>query len=535
MQSDVHTTAHTIERFRTFRYALILEGVAVGAIAGSVVVLFRLLLEQATNLLNAALAYGHSHSWWIPLWFLILAAAAFLVTLLLKWEPQISGSGIPQVEGEMLGKFDQKWWRVLVGKCVGGLLSLGCGLSLGREGPSIQLGAMAAKGFSRLTHRVKTEEKLLMTCGASAGLAAAFNAPIAGVLFSLEEVHKHFSPEILLSSMAASITADFVSKNVYGLSPVFSLDLPHMVPLHAYGHVLALGILIGAMGVLYNTCIAKSQDLYQKIPNQYLRVLIPFLLAGVFGFLYPQTLGGGHNLVETLASGEMTLAALALLLVVKFLFSMASFGSGAPGGIFLPLLVMGSLIGCLYQNAASTMFPYLGDSVGNFIILGMAGYFSAIVRAPITGIILISEMTGSFSHLLTISMVSLAAYLVPDIVKCPPIYDQLLHRMLKLRKAGGDDAEETPEPAGEKVLVEGIIYHGCKGEGLRISQISWPSTCLAVSLMRGEAEFVPRGDTTLQAGDRIVLLCDETVEELVHETLEDFCQTIPTPKKRKKS
>ena len=528
MQSDIHTTAHTIERFRTFRYALILEGVAVGAIAGSVVVLFRLLLEQASKLLDAALAYGSAHSWFIPMWFVLLALAAAAVAALLKWEPYISGSGIPQVEGEMHGKINQTWWRVLAAKCAGGLLSLGFGLSLGREGPSIQLGAMAAKGFSRLTGRVKTEEKLLMTCGASAGLAAAFNAPIAGVLFSLEEVHKHFSPEILLSSMAASITADFVSKNVYGLSPVFNLNLPHMVPLHAYGHVLILGILLGFMGVLYNTCIAKSQNLYAKLPKQYFRVLIPFMMAGVFAFVYPQTLGGGHSLVETLTTGEMTIAALILLLTVKFVFSMASFGSGAPGGIFLPLLVMGAVIGSLYQTAASSAFPYIGDSIGNFIILGMAGYFSAIVRAPITGIILISEMTGSFSHLLTLSMVSLTAYLVPDIMKCPPIYDQLLHRLLASK------GQETLEPSGERVIVEGLVYHGCKAEGMNIAQITWPATCLVVSIMRGEAEFVPRGDTKLLAGDRIVILCDEAAEGPAHDTLEDFCQTIPSPKKRKR-
>ncbi|MEY8355751.1 chloride channel protein [Lachnospiraceae bacterium 54-53] len=120
-------------------------------------------------------------------------------------------------------------------------LSIGCGLSLGREGPSIQLGAMAAKGFSRLKKAAKTEERLLITCGASAGLSAAFHAPIAGVLFSLEEIHKHFSPEVLLSALAASITADFVSGNVFGLKPVFGFQISRMIPLHIYGHVILLG------------------------------------------------------------------------------------------------------------------------------------------------------------------------------------------------------------------------------------------------------------------------------------------------------
>ena len=306
MRSE-NTVTNTINRYRSFRYALILEGVAVGAISGVVVVAFRYLLGYAEILLNSVLNYGRTHTWFVPVWFVVLAVAAIIVAMLLKWDSLISGSGIPQVEGEIMGEIDECWWRVLLAKLAGGLIGLGCGLSLGREGPSIQLGAMAAKGFSRITKRVKTEEKLLMTCGASAGLSAAFNAPIAGVLFSLEEIHKHFSPEILLSSMAASITSDFVSRNVFGLKPVFTFHITHMMPLGTYGHVLILGVIIGLMGVVYNTCLSKSQDLYQKLPGQTMRLLIPFMLAGVFGFLYPSVLGGGHSLVEVLSSGEMVM------------------------------------------------------------------------------------------------------------------------------------------------------------------------------------------------------------------------------------
>lgn len=521
MNTEEHTVRNTINRYRSFRYVLILEGIAIGAISGAVVVAFRYLLSYGEILRQTVLAYGKGHGWFIPVWFLLLAIASLIVTALLKWEAFISGSGIPQVEGEMIGELDPCWWKVLAAKLSGGLLSLGCGLSLGREGPSIQLGAMAAKGFSRLTKRVKTEEKILITCGASAGLSAAFNAPIAGVLFSLEEIHKNFSPEVLLSAMAATITSDFVSRNVFGLQPVFTFEITQMMPLSTYGHVLLLGVIIGAMGVVYNTCLSRTQDLYQNISSQKIRLLIPFLLAGVFGFTYPYVLGGGHSLVEVLSSGELVMGALLLLLVMKFMYSMVSFGSGAPGGIFLPLLVLGAVIGSLYYNSALVFHPSLDGLLGNFIILGMAGYFSAIVRAPITGIILISEMTGSFHHLLTLSMVSLAAYLVPDLVGCPPVYHQLLHRLLSRL-----NPDKKVEPAGEKVLVEGMIFHGSTAEGRKVSQIQWPRTCLVVSLMRGDAEFVPRGDTMLMAGDKLVILCDETAQAKLHRVLQEVCETV---------
>lgn len=521
MQTEGHTVKSIVNRYRSFRYALILEGIVIGAVSGVVVVLFRYLLTCMDGLLHSVLNYGKDHTWFLLVWFVFLAAAACVVAFLLKWESFISGSGIPQVEGEMIGEVDPCWWKVLAAKLAGGLLSIGCGLSLGREGPSIQLGAMTAKGFSRLTGTGKTEEKLLLTCGASAGLSAAFNAPIAGVLFSLEEVHKHFSPEVLLSTMASSITADFISRNVFGLQPVFNFQIDHLIPLHVYGHIIFLGVILGGLGVAYNTCLSKTQDLYQRIPSQALRLMIPFLLAGVFGFCYPSVLGGGHSLVEVLSSGNMLLGALFLLLVLKFSFSMISFGSGAPGGIFLPLLVLGAVIGSIYYSGAGMVTDSLDGLLGNFIILGMAGYFSAIVRAPITGIILISEMTGSLSHLLTLSLVSLVAYVVPDLMKCAPVYDQLLHRLLSRL-----NPDRLSFPTGEKVLVEGRIFHGSGAEGRKVCEIQWPSTCLLISLMRGDAEFVPRGETKLAAGDKIVVLCDETAQGKLHRVLKETCESV---------
>ncbi len=516
-----HSISKTLERFRSFRYTLVLEGVAVGALSGFVIVLFRLVLEHADTLLQGALQYGKENAWFIPMWFCILAVVSYLVYRLLKWEPMISGSGIPQVEGEMEGKLNQNWWKVLVAKCTGGVLSIGCGLSLGREGPSIQLGAMAAKGFSRLTRRMKTEERLLMTCGASAGLSAAFNAPFAGVLFSLEEVHKNFSPEVLLSTMASSITADFIARNVFGLAPVFSFHVPQMMPLSQYGHVILLGILLGLLGVVYNLSIGASQKLYGKIKWEPLRLLIPFLCAGALGFTLPEVLGGGHPLALKIAEGKFALWMLCLLFAVKFVFSMVSFGSGAPGGIFLPLLVMGSMIGSIYYGGAGALHLAPDGLLGNFLILGMAGYFSAIVRAPITGIILISEMTGSFNHLLTLTIVSLFAYLIPDLLKCRPIYDSLLRRLLEKQSPGS-----KPAANGEKVLINSVISHGSAAENRTVSDIVWPEHCLVVSVMRGEEELVPKGNTVFRAGDRIILLCDENYASDAHRTLEHQCQRV---------
>lgn len=521
------TVHKTLRRLAHLRYILVLEGIAVGLAAGLVTVLFRAALGGADDLRRAALSFCGAHPAGIPIWFAILLAAAGLVTLLLKWEPLIGGSGIPQVKGEMFGPIRTVWQRVLAAKFLGGFLSIGAGLSLGREGPSIQLGAMAGKGFSRLTGRVRTEERLLMTCGASAGLAAAFNAPLAGVLFSLEELHKNFSLEVLLPAMASSVTADFLSRQIFGLKPVFDLSGIALMPLGQYWLVLLLGVLLGAFGVVYNACIGRGQELYDKIPTAYLRTVIPFLLAGLLAFIYPAALGGGHGLVGEVAGG-LGLQTLLLLLAVRFAFSILSFGSGAPGGIFLPLLVLGSVAGGLLGGGAQALG--LAVPLPNFVILGMCGFFSAVVRAPVTGILLICEMTGSFTHMLSLTLVSLTAYAAADLLRGKPIYDQLLHRLLRKQNAAGGNA-----PVGEKVLLEAPVHPGAPAAQRRIGKTVWPAGCLIVSVVRGERELVPRGDTILRDGDRLLVLCGEEDSGEVQETLERLCKSTVIPARRKKS
>ena len=416
---------------RPFRYKLVLEGILSGAFAGLTAIALRLLLSRADSLRAQAIDWVAARPAWSFLMFLFLLGIAALVTLLLKWEPYISGSGIPQLEAEMEGHIEQKWWRVLLAKFLGSTLAIGAGLSLGREGPSIQLGAMAGKGTAEIT-RDREDSRLIMTFGACAGLSAAFNAPFAGVLFALEEVQKRFSADVLVSAMAASIAANLLSVALVGAAPVFDLGTVSVMPLSHLWLMPLLGVFLGCIGALYNRCIALSQNLYAHVRNRYLRTAIPFVLAGVLALTAPEVLGSGHELVAETGAG-LAIGTLLFLLAAKFLFSMASFGSGVPGGIFLPLLVLGALSGGIFAYGAQSI-GISSAYLANFVILGMAGIFAAIVRAPITGIILICEMTGSFSQFLNISLVALCAYLMADALRAQPIYEQLLARMLSGQK-----------------------------------------------------------------------------------------------------
>lgn len=318
-------------------------------------------------------------------------------------------------------------------KFAGGFLCMLGGLSLGREGPSIQLGAMAGQGISRALGRGKREEKFLMTCGASAGLSAAFHAPLAGMMFAVEEIHKTFSIPILLPVMTASVTADYIASHILGLDPVFHFQITEYLPQNYYWLLILLGILVGVSGVFYNWGMLKAQELYHKIPflKETGRLLIAFLTAGVLGLVMPSVLGSGSGLIVSLTKGEMVLGMVVLTLVVKFLFSAVSFGSGAPGGIFFPLLILGALLGAVFAMTGAEFFGLDPVYINNFVLLGMTGFFTAIVRAPLTGIILLFEMSGSISQMLSLSIVSVTAYIVATLMRSEPIYDSLLKRILK--------------------------------------------------------------------------------------------------------
>ena len=421
------------KRARRIPVMLITEGLCVGLIGGFIVLLYRVALTFAGNWLIKILSYIKGNPFRCAVWFLILMALAWIVGRLVKWEPMISGSGIPQVEGEVSGRLSQNWKRVLPAKFAGGFLCMLGGLSLGREGPSIQLGAMAGQGISRALGRGKREEKFLMTCGASAGLSAAFHAPLAGMMFAVEEIHKTFSIPILLPVMTASVTADYIASHIRGLDPVFHFQITEYLPQNYYWLLILLGILVGVSGVFYNWGMLKAQELYRKIPflKETGRLLIAFLTAGVLGLVMPSVLGSGSGLIASLTKGEMVLGMVVLTLVVKFLFSAVSFGSGAPGGIFFPLLILGALLGAVFAMTGAEFFGLDPVYINNFVLLGMTGFFTAIVRAPLTGIILLFEMSGSISQMLSLSIVSVTAYIVTTLMRSEPIYDSLLKRILK--------------------------------------------------------------------------------------------------------
>jgi H+/Cl- antiporter ClcA len=307
---SVHRAKKALEAMQNgkyFRVRLLLEGSLIGIIVGFIISLFRFLLEKSEQLRPMLYQYLTLENWlYIVGYFLGLTCFALVLYKLVQIEPMASGSGIPQIKGILLGRMHMNWLRVLVYKFVGGVLAIGSGLSLGREGPSVQLGATIGQGISRMRKSSRLEERFLLTSGAGAGLAAAFNAPLAGVIFCLEELQKNFSPMVLIPAIAAALASTLVGQEFFGNGPVFHITELAMIPLGNYGILICLSIFIGFLGRLFNKSLLQSMNIYEKyVTVKWLKKpMIPLLIAGLIGFVLPQILGGGNQLVDLLVGND---------------------------------------------------------------------------------------------------------------------------------------------------------------------------------------------------------------------------------------
>lgn len=471
----------------------------VGVFAGLIAVAFRGVLREEDRLRDRLVATVHAHpfsAFPLPLLF-GAAGAAIAVHLVKRFAPDASGSGIPQVKAVLHGLRAMTWWRVLAVKFFGGVAGIGAGLALGREGPTIQMGAAVGQMVSRWFNCTPREVRTLIAAGSGAGLAAAFNAPLAGLVFVLEEVQRDFSPGVFTATLIASAVADVTTRLLLGQLPVFHVGTESIPPLSSLPFALLLGAIAGLAGIAFNRGLLWSLERFDRLRSSPAWVWGGLVGMGVGGvaIFAPGAVGGGDRLVERTLAGDVSMLALGAFFVLRFTLTMASYGCGAPGGIFAPLLVLGSEIGLAVGQATSGFFPDLVGYAKTFAVVGMAAYFTAIVRAPLTAVVLMVEMTGNYSLVLPLLAACLAAYGVADFLRDRPVYEALLERDLVR-------AQEHPRLGGTLVL-DFTIAPGAPFEHRRLRDLGLPSGCIVITLRRGLGEQVPTADSELQAGDEI--------------------------------
>ena len=415
-------------------YSLVAQALIVGAGTGLVIGLFRWLYTHISAFIVSSI---QGHDLYSLSFTLGLGLALVLLALISGWivhkEPLLGGSGIPQVELTLRGHLPLPWLRLLLGKFVGTLICLSGGLSVGREGPSIQMGAAVGCGVGALWFGKNSVMPRFLIAGSAAGMTAAFGAPCAGLLFAFEEMKTVITVPLLLFTACAAGAAYIVIESLFGFGLVY--PFAHLAPLawQQYPSLLVWAAAIGLLGALYNAGIMGAFLLWdkQKIFSSLSRPLVPFLCSGLLLYAYPQVLVGFGVSVDNLEQGGLALAALGLLLLIKIAFSILSFSSGVSGGLLMPMLSIGAMAGALMGTFALGQGLVQADQLGTLITLSMGALFAATVRAPLTGGVLVLEMTGAWSCAPAMLVAVYTATFVANHLHSAPIYDAIKVRLLK--------------------------------------------------------------------------------------------------------
>jgi CIC family chloride channel protein len=411
----------------------------VGSISGVVVALFIVLLERADRLRDAFVDWAHAQGT-EGFWLLVMAcaaAAAAAASLVRRISPQAVGSGIPHVEAVLNGQLPEARFRIIPVKFIGGVLAIGSGLALGREGPSVHMAATLGHLVGKIFRRGWPDCRVLLAAGAGAGLATAFNAPIAGGVFVLEELVRRFELRIAIAALAASAAAISVSRSILGDAPDF-----HLGALAAPGPAIrplffVFGALAGLVAVVYNRALLQTMatiDGSRRLPVEARAGLIGASV-GCLAWFLPDLVGGGDPITQRTLLGAGTLTALPLVFLLRLALGAVSYSAGTPGGLFAPMLVLGAQFGLFFGLAARLAFPGLDIQPEGFAVVGMAALFTGVVRAPLTGIVLATEMTADVTMLLPMLGACAMAMLTPTLLKDPPIYDSLRERTVNRERA----------------------------------------------------------------------------------------------------
>ena len=438
-------TAGEDEEDRSGLLRLALAGLAVGALAGLVACAFHFAVDYAIALQTAVAAWAVDASWirWLAPIGLAAAAAYVARWLVRRYAPEAAGSGVQSVEEVVQGVASPVRASVLPVKFIGGTLALGAGFALGREGPTVQMGATLGRLFARRFSLRAADDRALLAAGAGAGLAAAFNAPLAGALFVFEELIRRFEVRVAVAALTACSAALAVLRALLGNRLEFSVPTFEMELFPGYLLFLVFGALVGLLGVAYNRLVVAGLDVAERMHRIAPEVRAAFVGA-IFGLLacvMPALVGGGETLVQSVLDGGHSVAMLLVIFAARLVLGPLSYAPGLPGGLFAPLLVVGAAAGALFGHALEAVYPVLTTPIAAYAAVGMGALFVAVVRAPVTGIALIVEMTGATTLFIPLLTACAAAIAVPTLLGDPAIYDALRGRDAARR---GTQQEESP-------------------------------------------------------------------------------------------
>ena len=489
---------------REERHIHLIRAGIVGFLAGMLGVAYQFAVNRAEDVASLTSKAAHSRGSIFEILLVVFtsflgASSSYLIG---RYAPESGGSGIPHIKAALIHLRIIRPVHLIVAKFFGGLAAIFAGMSFGREGPTVQMGASIGKLVGDLLKVSRRGRTSLIAAGAGAGLAAAFNAPLAGFLFVMEELRREMSALTYGSALAASVCAVAITRYLSGLSPSFSLPNPGPAPLSILPLVAILGVTCGIAGVMFNKTLMAGLQIRSafKIPRWLFGGAVG-ILGGLALLYFPEITGGGHNLAEAVLLGRFQAAFLLLILIYigKLLLTSASYATGLPGGIFAPILVLGSLLGFIFGICAHAADPRIPFSNAGFASLGMSALLAGSVRAPLTGVVLIVEMTGEYGLLYSLLVAAFASSLTAEALRDTPIYDALMERDLHMSGA-------EVHPSTEPLLLEVLIEPQSLMDGVQVKNLRLPAGAILTTVERDTRQIVPGGSTVLHAGDMVTIL-----------------------------
>jgi CIC family chloride channel protein len=402
------------------RLSLLLS-LVIGALVGLVVAAFILLTGRLAGLMYPAVGPGWRR--------VLLPTLGSLVTgyLLYKYFPLARGSGISQTRAALFMHDGRISMRSVVGKFVTSSISLASGIPLGREGPAVYIGSGLASVIALRLGLSRAQMRSLIPVGGAAAFAAAFNTPIAAVLFSLQAIMGDLHAPVLGSAVLASATSWIVLHLVLGDSPLFHVPDYHLVSLGELGVYVVLGIVGGLGSVAFVKMLLWLRARFARLPSAslWIQPVAGGLTAGLFGFFVPQVLGVGYDHVERVLNGDVVLKAVIILAVLKIIATSVAYASGNAGGILGPTLFIGSMVGASVGVVAHQLFPESTAGPGAYALVGMGTAFAGVIRMPLTSVIMIFEVTRDYTIIVPLLISNLIAYFISQKLQKEPVYEAL--------------------------------------------------------------------------------------------------------------
>ena len=437
--------------------ALVVGALVIGVLAGFGAVAFDRTVHLSTQLFGLLrLRFGSLGG---PLLGVLIPAigGALVTPIVIRWSPDVRGSGIPQVMYSVSNLGGRLPKRIVFWRPIASAISLGTGSSLGSEGPVVQLSAAMASLFSNFLRLDDDRRRTLLAVAAAGGISATFNAPIAGMFFALEAILGKYGSRNVASVVIGSVAASVVSRTFLGPEPAFavppySLTNPLQLPLY-----FLLGIFAGFIGILVIRNMIFIENVLNRFePPRWLRPTLGGLVVGLLGLMVPEVLGRGYNTTGAILSGEISGIGLMLVITaVKILAFNVSLASWHSGGIFAPILMIGAAFGSLFGQVTGDMWPGFGVAPGAFAVVGMAAVFAGAERAPMTTIMMIMEMSNEYSLILPLLLATVMAVLVSEVFQHESIYHVMLSRkglsLMRLRETDLLQTITVKEVMGKEV------------------------------------------------------------------------------------